>query len=51
MVNSLEFGGKPTAAGIPTSNIETNIGYKNPLNNPVVQELKNQLNLEEELPF
>jgi hypothetical protein len=51
MVNSLEFGGKPTAAGIPTSNIETNIGYTNPLNNPAVQELKTKLNLEEELPF
>ncbi len=51
MVNSLEFGGKPTAAGIPTSNIETNIGYTNPLNNPAVQELKTKLNLDEELPF
>ncbi len=46
MVNSLEFGGKPTSAGIPTSNIESNIGYTNPLNNPSVQNLKNQLNLE-----
>jgi single-strand DNA-binding protein len=45
MVNSLEFGGKPTAAGIPTSNIETNIGYKNPLNNPAVKELQRELNL------
>jgi hypothetical protein len=45
MVNSLEFGGKPTAAGIPTSNIESNIGYKNPLNNPAVKELQRELNL------
>jgi single-strand DNA-binding protein len=51
MVNSLEFGGKPTAAGIPTSNIETNIGYTNPINNPAVQELQKKLNLDEELPF
>ena len=26
MVNSLEFGGKPTAAGIPTSFVEKNLG-------------------------
>jgi single-strand DNA-binding protein len=26
MVNSLEFGGKPTAAGIPTSIVEKNLG-------------------------
>jgi single-strand DNA-binding protein len=26
MVNSLEFGGKPTAAGIPTSVVEKNLG-------------------------
>jgi single-strand DNA-binding protein len=45
MVNSLEFGGRPTAAGIATSNIESNIGYKNPLNNPAVQELQTKLNL------
>jgi single-strand DNA-binding protein len=45
MVNSLEFGGKPTAAGIPTSIIESNKGYTNPLNNPAVQELQTKLNL------
>jgi hypothetical protein len=26
MVNSLEFGGKPTAGGIPTSIVEKNLG-------------------------
>jgi single-strand DNA-binding protein len=45
MVNSLEFGGKPTAAGIPTAIIESNKGYINPLNNPAVQELQTKLNL------
>jgi single-strand DNA-binding protein len=45
MVNSLEFGGKPTAAGIPTAIIESNKGYANPLNNPAVQELQRELNL------
>jgi hypothetical protein len=45
MVNSLEFGGKPTAAGIPTAIIESNKGYTNPLNNPAVQELQTKLNL------
>jgi single-strand DNA-binding protein len=48
-VVSLEFGGKPN--GTTESTSVTNTGYTNPLNNPVVQELKNQLNLEEELPF
>ena len=51
MVNSLEFGGKPTAAGIPTAVIESNKGYTNPINNPAVQELKSKLSLDEELPF
>jgi single-strand DNA-binding protein len=45
MVNSLEFGGKPTAAGIPTAIIESNKGYTNPLNNPAVKELQTELNL------
>jgi hypothetical protein len=45
MVNSLEFGGKPTAAGIPTAIIESNKGYTNPLNNPAVKELQRELNL------
>jgi single-strand DNA-binding protein len=45
MVNSLEFGGKPTAAGIPTAVIESNKGYTNPINNPAVQELQTKLNL------
>jgi single-strand DNA-binding protein len=45
MVNSLEFGGKPTAAGIPTQIIESNKGYTNPLNNPAVKELQRELNL------
>lgn len=45
MVNSLEFGGKPTAAGIPTAIIESNKGYTNPLNNPAVKELQKELNL------
>jgi hypothetical protein len=44
MVNSLEFGGKPNASN--ESNPATLTGYKNPLNNPVVQDLRNQLNLE-----
>jgi single-strand DNA-binding protein len=49
MVNSLEFGGKPNGGN--ESNPATLKGYTNPLNNPVVQDLRNQLNLEEELPF
>jgi single-strand DNA-binding protein len=49
MVNSLEFGGKPNASN--ESAPATLTGYTNPLNNPVVQDLRNQLNLEEELPF
>jgi len=44
MVNSLEFGSKPNASN--ESNPATLTGYKNPLNNPVVQDLRNQLNLE-----
>lgn len=48
-VVSLEFGGKPN--GTTESNSVTNTGYTNPLNNPVVQELKTKLNLDEELPF
>jgi single-strand DNA-binding protein len=49
MVNSLEFGGKPN--GSNEGNPAKLTGYTNPLNNPVVQDLRNQLNLEEELPF
>jgi hypothetical protein len=49
MVNSLEFGGKPN--GSSEGNPTKLTGYTNPLNNPVVQDLRNQLNLEEELPF
>ena len=49
MVNSIEFGGKPN--GGTDNNTATLTGYKNPLNNPVVQDLRNQLNLDEELPF
>jgi hypothetical protein len=49
MVNSLEFGGKPNNGN--EGNAATLTGYKNPLNNPVVQNLRNQLNLDEELPF
>lgn len=48
-VASLEFGGKPN--GMTESTSVTNTGYTNPLNNPVVQELKTKLNLDEELPF
>ena len=48
-VVSLEFGGKPN--GTTESSSVTNTGYTNPLNNPVVQELKTKLNLDEELPF
>lgn len=48
-VVSLEFGGKPN--GTTESSSVTNIGYTNPLNNPLVQELKTKLNLDEELPF
>ena len=48
-VVSLEFGGKPN--GTTESTSVTNTGYTNPLNNPVVQELKTKLNLDEELPF
>ena len=45
MVNSLEFGGKPTAGeNAPKS-------YVNPLTNPVVQELKKELNADESFPF
>jgi single-strand DNA-binding protein len=43
MVNSLEFGGKPNASN--ESNPATLTGYKNPLNNPAVKELKRELNL------
>jgi single-strand DNA-binding protein len=45
MVNSLEFGGKPTAGE------NTSGGYVNPLTNPVVQELKKELNADEPFPF
>jgi single-strand DNA-binding protein len=45
MVNSLEFGGKPT------SGENTSGGYVNPLTNPVVQELKKELNADEPYPF
>jgi single-strand DNA-binding protein len=45
MVNSLEFGGKPTAGENAPK------GYVNPLTNPVVQELKKELNVDETLPF
>jgi single-strand DNA-binding protein len=45
MVNSLEFGGKPTAGE------NTSGGYVNPLTNPVVQELKKELNSDEPFPF
>ena len=45
MVNSLEFGGKPTAGE------NTSGGYVNPLTNPVVQELKKELNADELFPF
>lgn len=48
-VVSLEFGGKPN--GTTENSSVTNTGYTNPLNNPVVQELKTKLNLDEELPF
>ena len=48
-VASLEFGGKPN--GTTESSSVTNTGYTNPLNNPLVQELKTKLNLDEELPF
>lgn len=48
-VASLEFGGKPNAT--TESSSVTNTGYTNPLNNPLVQELKTKLNLDEELPF
>ena len=49
MVNSLEFGGKPNGSNESTGDAKT--GYTNPINNPAVQELKNKLNLDEELPF
>jgi single-strand DNA-binding protein len=42
MVNSLEFGGKPNGSSESTS--VPNTGY--PLNNPSIQDLRNQLNLE-----
>lgn len=45
MVNSLEFGGKPTAGENASG------GYVNPLTNPVVQELKKELNADEPFPF
>ena len=45
MVNSLEFGGKPTAMENAPK------GYVNPLTNPVVQELKKELNADESFPF
>ena len=45
MVNSLEFGGKPTAGENAPG------GYVNPLTNPVVQELKKELNADEPYPF
>ena len=48
-VASLEFGGKPNGSTESTS--ITSTGYTNPLNNPLVQELKTKLNLDEELPF
>jgi single-strand DNA-binding protein len=43
MVNSLEFGGKPSSSN--ESNPATLTGYKNPLNNPAVKELQRELNL------
>jgi len=43
MVNSLEFGGKPSSGN--ESNSATLTGYKNPLNNPAVKELQRELNL------
>jgi single-strand DNA-binding protein len=43
MVNSLEFGGKPSSGN--ESNPATLTGYKNPLNNPAVKELQRELNL------
>jgi single-strand DNA-binding protein len=49
MVNSLEFGGKPN--GSNESAPATLTGYTNPLNNPIVQELKSKLSFDEELPF
>jgi len=48
-VATLEFGGKSNAS--TENNAATLTGYTNPLNNPVVQELKTKLNLDEELPF
>ena len=45
MVNSLEFGGKPTTMDNAPK------GYVNPLTNPVVQELKKELNADESFPF
>lgn len=48
-VSTLEFGGKSGAS--TESNAVTLTGYTNPINNPVVQELKTKLNLDEELPF
>ena len=45
MVNSLEFGGKATAGE------NTPGSYVNPLTNPVVQELKKELNADEPFPF
>jgi single-strand DNA-binding protein len=45
MVNSIEFGGKPTAMENAPK------GYVNPLTNPVVQELKKELNVDEPFPF
>jgi hypothetical protein len=44
-VNNIEFGGKATAGE------NTSGGYVNPLTNPVVQELKKELNADEPFPF
>lgn len=48
-VATLEFGGKSGAS--TENNAVTLTGYTNPINNPVVQELRTKLNLDEELPF
>lgn len=49
MVNNIEFGGKATPG---ESNTNTLTGYTNPLTNPVVQELKKELNADEsDFPF
>ena len=48
-VATLEFGGKSAAS--TENNAATLTGYTNPINNPVVQEFKTKLNLDEELPF